>query len=580
MNNKKRFLYYLKYERLQLIIVIVFSLLFSFAQLSFPFIVGKTIDAALTANGEAFSRYLIYLIVLTVFGIFANNIFEDRAGVLTQRIAKRMRDDVYAKYNSISIKDISSFTKGDLLQLEITDIDNMINGMMSILKFFIQGIFAIVITIIFMFMLNYALAIGVIVLTPLSVIASSLVSKYSSRFFKKQAELQSELNSVSLETINNFDLLKSYNYEKAMFENYDGKSRNLRKHAVKALFSASWVNPTTRLINNIIYSIVGVLGIILVIGSNQSSEMILKFNLALTLGGLASFLTYTSQYTKPFNDISNVVSEYESAKHSFARINSFLNIDDANNSGTEIIDYIKTIEFRNVSFSYDKTKPLIVDFNLKFKNGDKIAIVGETGAGKTTLINLLLGFYKPDKGEILINDIPLSMINKQSFFQQIGIVLQDSWIFTGSIKDNIGYAKQECASNDIVQASKISHADSFIFLLPRDYETVISSKYGLSEGQKQMVSIARAVLQKPNFVILDEATSNVDTRSEKLIYDDFNDLMKNSTSLVIAHRLSTIVSADKIIVIKNGSIIEVGSHLQLMSNKKYYYQMFSAQFIK
>ena len=298
----------------------------------------------------------------------------------------------------------------------------------------------------------------------------------------------------------------------------------------------------------------------------------------MSIGRLSSFLSYTNQYTKPFNEISGVAHEYEAAKSSFRRINDFLNIDDDINEGVDKINDIESITFKDMSFSYDINRKLIENFSLNIKKGEKVAIVGPTGAGKTTLINLLMRFYDPLSGEILINDKSYLEIDKASLRSNIGMVLQDTWIYSGTILDNIRYYKQDASEQEAIEAARKAHADIFIETLPDKYLTKVSNKSGLSEGQRQMIAIARVMLLNPNMVILDEATSNIDTRSEKLITDAFDYMMKEKTSIVIAHRLSTIEKADTIIVMKDGAIVETGNHIDLMNKKGFYYSLYSSQY--
>jgi ATP-binding cassette subfamily B protein len=298
----------------------------------------------------------------------------------------------------------------------------------------------------------------------------------------------------------------------------------------------------------------------------------------MSIGRLSSFLSYTNQYTKPFNEISNVANEYESAKASFRRINNFLNLNNDINEGKETIDDIKDITFKDMSFSYNEERKLIEHFSLNIKKGQKVAIVGPTGAGKTTLINLLMRFYDPLSGEILINDKSYLNIDKASLRSNIGMVLQDTWIYSGTILDNIRYFKKDASKEEAIEAAKKAHADIFIETLPKGYETVVSNKQGLSEGQRQMIAIARVMLLNPNLVILDEATSNIDTRSELLITEAFDLMMKEKTSIVIAHRLSTIEKADIIIVLKDGSVVETGNHQSLMKKQGFYYSLYSSQY--
>ena len=574
MTVKKRLFSYLKPLRASLIVAVIFALLFVIAQISQPFLLGKALDASKDNNPELFNIYVFVALGLAVLGVISAYIFEVIVMNSAQRAIKKARDDIYQKINSIALKDFDNKYRGDLLLLEIRDMENFSAGLFAVFKTLIQGIFTVIITIIMMMMVNWILAVGVILLSPLSMLMARFVSKFSSKHYRKQNELQAHISSISLETLNNIDIVQSLNNEEEALKTFNKENDILQKEGVVASFSASWVNPSTRLVNNTIYVIIGVVGIIMLSYESQ----LLPLFAVMSIGRLSSFLSYTNQYTKPFNEISNVTNEYEAAKASFRRINDFLNIDNDINEGIDTVDDINSITFKDMSFSYDINKKLIENFSLNIKKGQKVAIVGPTGAGKTTLINLLMRFYDPLSGEILINDKSYLKINKTSLRGNIGMVLQDTWIYTGSILDNIRYLKQNASLEEVKEAAKKAHADIFIEKLPNKYETLVSNKSGLSEGQRQMIAIARVMLLNPNLVILDEATSNIDTRSEKLITDAFDYMMKDKTSIVIAHRLSTIEKADIIIVMKDGAIIETGNHQELMHKQGFYYSLYSSQY--
>ena len=574
MTVKKRLFSYLKPLRASLIVAVIFALLFVIAQISQPFLLGKALDASKDNNPELFNIYIFIALGLALLGVVSAYIFEVIVMNSAQKAIKKARDDIYQKINSIALKDFDNKYRGDLLLLEIRDMENFSAGLFAVFKTLIQGIFTVIITIIMMIMVNWILAVGVILLSPLSMLMARFVSRFSSKHYRKQNELQAHISSISLETLNNIDIVQSLNNEEEALKTFNKENDILQKEGVVASFSASWVNPSTRLVNNTIYVIIGVVGIIMLSYESQ----LLPLFAVMSIGRLSSFLSYTNQYTKPFNEISNVTNEYEAAKASFRRINDFLNIDDDINEGVDTINDINTITFKDMSFSYDINKKLIENFSLNIKKGQKVAIVGPTGAGKTTLINLLMRFYDPLSGEILINDKSYLKINKTSLRGNIGMVLQDTWIYTGSILDNIRYLKQDASIEEAKEAAKKAHADIFIETLPNKYETLVSNKSGLSEGQRQMIAIARVMLLNPNMVILDEATSNIDTRSEKLITDAFDYMMKDKTSIVIAHRLSTIEKADIIIVMKDGAIIETGNHQELMHKQGFYYSLYSSQY--
>ena len=573
MSGKERLLHYLKPRRLSLAIVLLFSLLFVISQIAQPFLLGRALDASNT-NSTEFYIYIGIAIGLIAIGAVSGYIFEVLVMNIAQKMIKDARDDVYRKINSIAIKDFNNKYYGDLVQLEIRDMENFATGLFAVFKTLIQGIFTIVITIVMMVMVNWILALGVMLLSPLSMIMARIVSKFSYKHYREQSALQAELSSLALETLNNVEVVQALSNEAQSQNKFDEINEKLKKKGYVAQFSASWVNPSTRLVNNIIYVIIGVVGVIML---SYNTELAIVFAV-MSVGRLSSFLSYTNQYSKPFNEVSNVVSEYESAKASLKRINDFLNLNNDIDLGNQDIQRIDSIAFKDLSFSYDKNRKLIENFNLEIKKGQKVAIVGPTGAGKTTLINLLMRFYDPNNGTILINDISYLDIKKRSLRKNIGMVLQDTWIFTGTIMDNIRYFKKDASEEEVIAASKKAHADLFINTLPNGYMTRVSNRSGLSEGQRQMIAIARVMLSNPELVILDEATSNIDTRSEKLITDAFDQMMKEKTSIVIAHRLSTIEKADIIIVLKDGAIEETGNHQTLMKKKGFYYELYASQY--
>ena len=574
MDVKKRLFSYLKPLKSALIVATIFSLLFVFSQIAQPFLLGKALDASKEANKDLFIIYTLVALSLAVLGTVSAYIFEVIVMNSSQKAIKKARDDIYKKINSISIKDFDQKYRGDLLLLEIRDMENYAAGLFAVFKTLIQGVFTVIITIIMMLMVNWILALGVIVLSPLSVLMARFVSRFSSKHYRQQNNLQAGISSISLETLTNIDIVQSLNNEDEAQFNFDKQNDALKKEGVVASFSASWVNPSTRLVNNTIYVIIGVVGVVML---SYEPELFALFAV-MSIGRLSSFLSYTNQYTKPFNEISSVANEYEAAKASFRRINDFLNIDDDIDEGKEIISDIESITFKNMSFAYSKDRKLIENFSLNIKKGQKVAIVGPTGAGKTTLINLLMRFYDPVSGDILINDKKYQTIQKASLRSNVGMVLQDTWIFSGTIMDNIRYLKQTASDEEVIEAAKKAHADIFINTLTNGYLTKVNNKQGLSEGQRQMIAIARVMLLNPNLVILDEATSNIDTRSEKLITDAFDSIMKEKTSIVIAHRLSTIEKADVIIVMNNGAIVETGNHRDLMSKQGFYFSLYSSQY--
>ena len=572
MDYKKRFFSYLSPQKGKIRAMSGAVLVFLIAQLSQPFIVGKALDAAIAGQTKAFYIYITVTFILSIFGAIADFFFEYYVSLMTQEMIKEMRNDVYRKINKVSIGTLFAMTNGNLIQLEIGDIENIANGLFSVFKSLIEGILSILITLIMMFITNWILALAVFVLSPLSILVSRFVAQFSHKYFKKQAKLQSKLTGISMEAINNSDVLQSLNYQSSSLREFMCQDEDLGKEGKIAQFSASWTNPCTRLVNNTIYAIIGIGGIIM-IGFTGAYPV-----LSMTIGKLSSFLSYTTSYTKPFNEISGVMSEYETAVFSFKRINTFLEEKDDFDEGKDDVNNITNITFDHMYFSYEKDQKLIENFNQAIQKGEKVAIVGPTGAGKSTLINVLMRFYDPTNGKILYNGKDGTQIKKANLRKNFGMVLQETWIFSGTVMENVRYAKPDATDEEVIEACKKAHADSFINTLPEGYNTFVSAKEGLSEGERQMLTIARVMLLDPDIIILDEATSNVDTRTEKLITDAFDTIMKGRTSIVIAHRLSTIREADIILVLKDGHIIESGNHDSLMEKHGFYYSLYSSQF--
>lgn len=572
MEDNKRFLSYLLPQKKAILLIAVSVLIFLGARLSQPFLVGKALDAALESNQQVFRILVIVTLSLSVFGAVFDFIFEYTVGVMTQKRIRERRNDIYHKFNKVPIAVLFKQTTGDLVQLEIGDVENVATGLFSVFKSLIEGILSIILTIVLRFCVNWILALAAVLLSPLSLFVSRFVAKFSHAHFKKQAKLQSALNGISLEAINNSDVLQSRNYQQTSFKKFKDEDDVLKAEGKTALFSASWTNPTTRFVNNIIYALIGISGIIR-IGYSATYPILSR-----SIGKLSSFLSYTTEYTKPFNEISGVLGEYEAAKFSFARINKFLNYEEDVDEGRKEVAGIKEIKFDHRWFSYEPDQRLIEDFNEKISHGEKVAIVGPTGAGKSTLVNVLRRFYDPVQGAVLYNGIKGTDIKKSSLRSNFGMVLQETWIFSGTIRENVRYAKPDATDEEVIDACKRSHADTFIQTLPEGYQTKVSAKEGLSDGERQRITISRVRLLEPDIVILDEATSNVDTRTEKLITDAFDQLLMGKTSIVIAHRLSTIREADLILVLKDGHIIESGNHDTLRKKQGFYYQRYSSQF--
>ena len=582
--SKFRFiLKYIKPLIFLLVAILFLAIVFVIAQLVIPIISGNIIDyieEMATSDSidtilTTISQNILFIVLLIIFSIILQYLFEFLSSYFVQSLVKKFRDDLYTKYNKLAIKDLDSRNKGDLLLREINDIENISNGLIGGFKQFYQGIISIIVIFVIMFYLNWLLAMVIVLITPLSIYISYFIAKKCNKYFKLQASSSGKLSSFSLESLNNLIINKTYNFEDNRNFNFQKLDKELYKCGQKAQFYSSWINPTTRFLNNITYCFVLLLGAFMIV----YSDAFIGLGLTLSVGGLQALLVYANSYAKPFNDISATVTELQNAFASFNRVYEILTLDEEVNNGTELLnDGINELILKNVDFSYDQNKKIIDSLSFNLNKGQRISIVGKTGCGKTTIINLIMGFYKIQNGEILINNKNLYSLNIDKFRENIAMVLQDTWIFNGSVKENIAFGSDISDENLIIEAAKKAQADNFIRNLKNGYDTLISDNSGLSIGEMQLICIARAILKNPNFVILDEATSNIDALTEDKVTKAFDKLLKHKTSIVIAHRLPTIKNSDLIIVLDSGKIIESGNHEQLIKNKGYYYQLYNSQY--
>ena len=538
-----------------------------------PILTGKTIDFIIGTNNVLFDNIYPYLIYIAICGVMAAifyYMYDFLASLVCQNVIKGLRNDVFRKLEKAPIEYIDSHPHGDLVSRCISDIEQISDGLLEGFKQLYRGVITIVFTLAFMISIHYILALVVVFITPLSLFVASFITKKTHQYFTKQSRIKGEIGAYVLEMLDNQKVIKALTYEEDSIKKFESINNELYKVGVNAQFISSTTNPSTRFVNGLVYAAVGIIGSILIIN---------PISLPLTIGYLSSFLSYANQYTKPFNEISGVVSEFQNALSCLERVNEVLSIEPEIDQGNKNLDNsINNINISNVYFSYDKSKDLIKNFNLTVHKGQKIAIVGPTGCGKTTLINLLLRFYDVDSGKISFDNEDIYKYSKSSLRKKYGMVLQDTWIFKGSVYDNVAYSNPNATSEEIEQACRIVHAHSFIKRLPNGYQTIISENSGLSHGEKQLITIARVMLSLPEIVILDEATSSIDTRTEMKIAEAFNKIMEGRTSFVIAHRLSTIKNADLILVMKDGAIIEIGNHLSLLEKKGFYYQLYYSQF--
>ncbi len=571
----KRLLKYAGHNIRYFVFCIIFSLSGVSLRLITPIITGKAIDNIIGENNVNFKNVIsvIILLALTVIlSAFFQWLTADFTNKLTYKTVSILRTDAYKKLNRTELKFIDSQSVGDVMTKVTTDIDLISDGLLQGFTQLFSGVITIAGTLILMLRINVRIALVVIVLTPLSLFASSFIARHTHDKFTEQSKIRGELGGISEEMITNHSLIKSFCSENDAKEKFFGKNADLYSVGVKAQFYSALTNPVTRFVNSVVYACVGVTGALSVIGIIGS--------IPITVGGLSCFLSYANQYTKPFNEISGIVSELQNAFAGAKRVFALLDAaeEESDKELSSDIDLNGDIVFDNVCFSYSDEKPLIENFSLRVKKGQKIAIVGPTGCGKTTLINLLMRFYDVDSGSIEIGQTDIREIKRDTLRSQFGMVLQNTWLFSATVKENISYGVESATDEEIVRAAKASHAHHFIKRLKSGYDTVISENGEISSGQKQLLCIARVMLRNPPILILDEATSNIDTRTEILVQRAFDEMMRNKTSFIVAHRLSTIRQADIVLVMNEGKIVEKGTHDELMSKKGFYYELYNSQF--
>jgi len=575
MKNKAIYLRILKLVKPHLF-GIIFSLILAtasvLASLYIPVLTGKAIDEMIGAGQvsfEAIRKILsLFFLMLMINGI-ATWLMTLINNKVTFKIVHDLRNELFNKLHKVSCFYLDTMGHGDILSRLISDVERLSDGLLLGFSQLFTGVLTIVATLVFMLRINGWMALAVIVLTPLSLFAASFISRKTYKHFKRQAALQGGLTSYINETVNAVRLIKAFGAESVEEEKFDKLNKEYAKVNLKSLFYSSTTNPVTRFVNGLVYASVAILGGFLGIAGK------------LTIGTLSCFLSYASQYTKPFNEISGVVTEFQNAVACAGRIFEFLDAQDAVDllsPESSVTELKGDIDIKDLCFSYDKSKKLLYDISFHVAPGSHIAIVGPTGCGKTTFINLLMRFFEPDAGEILFDGHRSDSIKKSTLRRNIGMVLQETWLKSASIADNIAYGKPDATREEIIEAAKKAHAHSFISRLENGYDTIIAPDGGnLSAGQKQLLCITRLMLSIPPILILDEATSSIDTRTEIRITKAFQTLMEGRTSFIVAHRLSTIRNADLILVMKDGNIIEHGTHDELVNKQGFYYQMLNSK---
>lgn len=552
-----------------IIVILVLAIINVMTTLAIPILIGEAVDLIVGVNDvdfEAIKPILGYIAICIVVSNLFGYLYEYLMSIVSEGFILDLRKETFNKLTYLPLSYIDNKRQGDLVSLLISDIEQVSNGLLQGFKQLYRGIIMIIATLGFMFYIKWQIALIVVGVTPLSLFVAAFISKKSHTYFTKQAKVKGILSGYVLEMVTNQKNVKSMCYEDRSIDEFKNINQDLYNVGVNAQFVSSTTNPSTRFVNGLVYALVGIVGAIFVIINPVGFQ----------IGQLSSFLSYANQYTKPFNEISGVISEVQSAFASFKRVVTLLEEPNEVDEGTnEIVLPIDKVEFRHVEFSYVKEQQLITDFNLTIKQGQKVAIVGPTGCGKTTMINLLLRYYDPVSGGIYIDDVNTLDIKKNSLRKAYGLVLQDTWIFRGTVRENIAYAKPEATLEEVIEAAKLAHAHSFIKRLPDGYDTIISATSGLSQGEKQLITIARLMMTVPDVVILDEATSSIDTLTEQKIVEAFNYIMDGRTSFVIAHRLSTIQGADLIIVMNKGNIVEVGNHQELIKKNGFYTKLYN-----
>lgn len=573
----KRILKYAKPYKLHLFSALICSLFGVSLSLFIPVLIGRGVDVIVGKNNVDFQK-LMQIGLIIAATVIISGIFQWITTLSTNKLSfntiRDIRADYFKKLNRVPIKYIDSNPKGDLISRAVNDIETISDGLLQGFTQLFSGVVTILGTLIFMLMINPKIALIVVILTPISLFTAAIITKLSHDSFTEQSRLRGKLTAHTEEMVGNLKIVKAFSYEKRAEETFSEINSDMKKSGVRAVFFSSMTNPTTRFVNGLIYAAVGLAGALSAMGA-------VSFLGVISVGQLTSFLSYSNQYTKPFNEISGVITELQNAIASAKRV--FAVIDETEESPDNDKKVLKecdgTLSLENVKFSYSPDKKLIENFNLSVKSGQRVAIVGPTGCGKTTIINLLLRFYDIDSGKIKISGEDISNLTRSSLRSQFGMVLQDTWLFTGTVAENIAYSKSEASREEIIAAAKAVHAHSFIKRLPNGYDTVINEEgSGLSQGQKQLISIARIMLSDPPILILDEATSSIDIRTEQRIQRAFEKIMKGKTSFIIAHRLSTIKNADTILVMKDGNVIEQGNHQQLIEQNGFYAKLYSSQF--
>ena len=579
MNNKQilnRVFSYVGRYKIHLAFSLLLAAVSVAGTLYVPVLLGNVIDFIVDkGNVDFYGMVPILVEVCVIVGVVAlsqwiMNVLNNK---ITFGVVKDMRDKAFSKIEKLPVSYIDSHPSGEIVSRVIADVDQFADGLLMGFTQFFTGIITIIGTLIFMLSINFWITVVVVIVTPLSFVIASFVAKKTHKMFTLQSETRGEQTALIDEMIGNAKTVDAYSHYDENLKTFDEINARLKEYSLKAVFFSSITNPATRFVNSIVYAAVALFGAFLAVKTQQQ---------AITVGVLAAFLSYASQYTKPFNEISGVVTELQNAFACAGRLFELLEekeVPPDKENAVELKTVDGKLELKNVCFSYVENKKLIDNFNLSVKPGQRVAIVGPTGCGKTTLINLLMRFYDVNSGNIIIDDNDYDNVTRKSLRQNFGMVLQDTWLKSGTIRDNIKMGAPNATDDEVIEAAKKAHSHSFIKRLPEGYDTLIGEDGGsLSQGQKQLLCITRLMLCKPPMLILDEATSSIDTRTEIRIQKAFAALMQGRTTFIVAHRLATIKEADVILVMNNGSIVEQGTHKELLALNGFYTNLYNSQF--
>lgn len=572
-----RVLQYVKPYRVLVIVSLLCACVSAAAQLLIPILTGKAIDQMIGAGQVNLSGVLVFAVwiaVVAALSAIAQQFLATSNNKIAYNISRDLRNAAFHKLQRLPLSYLDAHPSGDLVSRMIADVDTFSDGLLMGFTQLFTGVVLIVGTLTIMLIKNWMIALLVVVLTPLSMFVASFIARKTHHYFTEQARVRGQQTALINELIEGQKVVQSFGHEAASLSDFDCINDELGRVSLNATFFSSLTNPSTRLVNNIIYAAVALVGALSAVGGGIS------------VGDLSVFLSYASQYAKPFNEISGVVTELQNALACAARVFSLLDEDDRvpDKENAAVLSPKGTVDLKDVCFRYVPDRPLIEGFNLHVKPGQRIAIVGPTGCGKTTMINLLMRFYDVNSGAILVDGTDIRDATRHSLRKSFGMVLQDTWLKAGTIRDNIAYGRPDASEEDVIAAAKAAHAHSFIRRLPDGYDTVITENGGnISQGQKQLLCIARVMLggengELPPMLILDEATSSIDTRTEIKIQSAFARLMNGRTSFIVAHRLSTIQEADVILVMKDGHIIEQGTHEELLKKQGFYANLYQSQF--